>query len=522
MYNTPLGNQPDTQYPYGFPIAGLASQQQAALLQPNQIYPSQVQPNGQYYFPNLANPIPQTGAQLSPQQWPFIDKSIGINPQLLPNTIPGYQTAQQSGYLSPQAANYVPVVQSPLQSPVKINPNVQPVQIVPNQNVNPVLQQSALINPVAMGPVSGVQPGSKLTKIAQEKGQDHNEMNKVIPVDVLSTPLPTIQNKDRYSSETKFVNTDDTVESRNEYYDEATVRQTGLPMFDDDMVDVDAQKIPQNTNTDGGSKDSEAERQSQDTDDHFYKKPKTFPPSTKAKAQIASPTQSTASGQRQSQTHSEGFPDYSWVKYDSDSPKVSGKKGMSVLNDKHDTYVKAGAKQRAKPHMPLENSLSGKHGVARKPSEGNHAGKPKTANRLLPSTRYNDRTSDGSYDYESDKYPGRYVENYPRPSNSHRPLYDRYGDRYNDNRRRPGHGSHYPYYDTGYVRGRDRNPYPSWDKFSDEYYYPDSFDGNNVDLKQDITYEDIPGIEDIVLSIVKLCCRRYLHRFCYFCCMSHF
>lgn len=502
-YHSSYSNQPDSQYPYGFPIPGLTNQQQAGLYQSaNQIYQSQNAANqnggGQYYMPGLVNQNQGVPVNLLPvpvnqinQKWPL---SNGIGSQVYQNNIP-YQTGQQQNYIPAQTG----FIQNPAIPIQQVNQNLQPVQqsiaqgvqqVQPNQVPNNVVNQNLIPMPhvATRAPVAKPDTQNKVILVPAQpignhdtgyltdhvyetvtEGEEMGQPGNRFPADINAQH----NEQDGQMSKTKSSNNFAFHEG---HMDENAAREN-------EVIDHP--------------------RHSEEVDDELYDRGRTYPPSTKTKTQIGSPTQSTVSGQKSGQIHSEGFSDYSWMKYDNDSPSIGGKKGKAhsskpsqvtkAQSSKPSQVTKA---QSSNSNYGSEGTINNTHKQSIKTSNKNTASKSssklqqedklnnyiKPSNHAAASSQYNDEVGNSMYDADT-RYPDDFrspYNDYHRPSKNRRPSYDRYDSRYDSSRRRPSTGSRYPYYDSGYQRDHDR--YPVWDPYKDEYYYPDTFDNNrNLD-----------------------------------------
>ncbi|WAR18807.1 LRP11-like protein [Mya arenaria] len=470
LYNNPYYNSGfnlDNQYPYAFPLPGLANRKQPAL-QPstgNQLYPNQlpVNNNGGYYIPGLANQNQGNLNILPPagnQQWG--NKNI-LGSQLY-NNIPYQQQHQMQGYL-PAPNGFNPMI------PVlgQQQPNI--AQNHPGQAQSPYIQKTDTVTqkkpakptpvPVASKPPPMVPTKPPVTQASGQKPDLPDFPDIINDLDYFTNSLydtateETVHNKpDKYA--------DDLRQSFGSYVDNGAFGRDGKhpsasgtkPIKHEDM----------DTHWAGGRPSSQGSQPVGDGDTRV--RGRTFPSATKAKTQIVSPTQSTVPGQKAGQESgnqasskpSENFFDYSWIGYDKNSPSISGKKGTKTIasssrkNNQQD-YQKSKSKSPVydiKPDSKLPDS------------DINPSKMVNGETRVKPN-RYDDIDDYGFDDLR-------------KPAGNRRPGYDRYDSRYDNTRRRPGSGSRYPYYDTGYQRGRNRNPYPIWDPFKDEYYYPDTYD----------------------------------------------
>ncbi|XP_045186209.2 uncharacterized protein LOC123544209 [Mercenaria mercenaria] len=510
VYNSPLYNsqynQPDAQFPYGFPIPGLTNQQQAGLYpSPNQIYPAQGTASqnvgGQFYVPGMTNQN-NGGANLVPvknqynQQWPL---NSGIGSQIYPNNVP-YQAGQQQSYIPAQTG----LIQNPVQPVPQVNQNMQPVQQTSGQGIpqvqsnlvpSGVVQQNyvPVQNPATSAPV--VKPVTQKSKVIEPVNQIKNQYtgfpnDQFYDTDTVTEGEEVARDRDRYPVSMN----DDGNDNVNSYDDRNPDIGQKVPPKTDlqhnyayDEGRMESQNVDKGDDDNPDNAVDHHRHSSEEEDDVAYNRARTYPPSTKTKTQIASPTQSTVSGQKTGQSHSEGFPDYSWLKYDDDSPRVSGKKGKTVASS-HGTD-KDTSDTRKQPSQSNVKSTSGKSSKLQETKQNNYI---KPSAKLESDSRYDtDKLEKGRYDVDS-RYPDDYrlpYDDYQRPSNNRRPSYNRYDNRYDNSRRRPSPGSRYPYYETGYKQGwnRDRERYPVWDPYKDEYYYPDVYEDRH--LSHDLDYD---------------------------------
>ena len=436
---------------------------QPGLLQPtNQLYPNQVQPiNGQYYVPGLTNQN-QGGVNIAPgagnvnSKWP----QPGLGSPAYQN---GYQYPQQS-YIVPNSGSYVPVPQNPAaQMPVQnVNANINPIAPAAQPGLNPNIGQQQVVGagnsniaPATQAPIQPVKqttvaPAS-VNKVISYVNSPHSDTDASNDMDQLTDQIYNEydnkgpSNGKDYNSYQKpdIVNN---IQHRND---------NKAPTIQRPVVDS------------GTGRHSEES----DVDVEDYGRERTYPPATKTRTQVNSPTQSTVAGQKpiHSASHSEGFPDYSWMNmnYNDHEQRVSGKKG-SVL--KPSEKQKQSQVKQSSPNT-VKTSQNPEQDSSMQGPRTDDTGKNKGP-AFPPHTADGGRLKSDNEDDDVDDY--RY-DDYRRPSGSRRP-YGRYEGRY-DSPRRPAAGSRYPpYYDTGYPRGKGRNPYPVWDPYKDEYYYPDSYD----------------------------------------------
>lgn len=503
----------DSQFPYGFPIPGLTNQQQNGLYQPaNQIYQGQGTANqntaGQYFVPGLTNQN-QGGINLIPasnQQWP-LGNSIGS--QVYQNNVP-FQTGQQQNYIPAQTG----FVQNPIQPIQPVKTNVQPVQ----QNVVqrlPQVQSNQVPGGVMnqnLGSIQKVATPEPVNKPAAQKNKNPAQIEKMKDQDT-GYLLDHFYNT--------VTETEEAEEPKDRFPFSMSSQNDNLPSaFDNDNADRD-DKIPakadvsdftyHNGRVDNGAADIvedddlEDHRHSSEEDEDTYSRGRTYPPATKTKTQIASPTQSTVADHKSGQSHSEGFPDYSWLKYDDDSPRVSGKKGKIPSSHVSDLDTDSGKK------LPVQSSIKSDGDKLSKVPDTKPESHDTQSVKTTSGSKYkSDKFGDGRFNTDN-KYPDDYrfqYEDYRRPNNNRRPSYDRYQNRYENSRRRPSPGTRYPYYDTGYQRGwdrdRDQNHYPVWDPYKDEYYYPDVYDDRH--LSHSLDYDSQSGTKYIVHKLLSSLC----------------
>lgn len=508
FYNSQYSQQ-DPQFPYGFPIPGLTNQQQAGLYQPaNQHYQpkgtASQNTGGQYYVPELTSQN-QGGINLVPagnqvnQQWPL---GNGIGSQVYQNN-PAYQGRPQQGYVPAQPG----FIQNPVQPVQPVNQNIQPVQ----NNIAPGLQQ-ALTNQVPGNAVNQNLMPVQNVAVAPSAAQD----NTVVPKSKSTGNVDQVKSQD---SGFLIDHLYDTADGEDETDKQKDSSQFGLASqnhnYDSDNDEENSDrndKVPTMNHKSGGilendndvlDIDRDSHRHSSEEDDYYYNRERTYPPATKTKTQIASPTLSTVSGQKTGQTHSEGFPDYSWIKYDDDSPRISGKKGKTHLSSQNSNLDTENLKNQ--PDTADVKSSSDKS--SKEPDiKQENPNKPGVVD--VSDTKYNDdKYENGRYNTDS-RYPDEYrfqYDDYRRPNSNRRPSYDQYQNRYGNSRRRPSPGTRYPYYDTGYQRGwdrdRDRDRLPVWDPFKDEYYYPDVYDDRHPD--HGVDYSGPAGTEYIVHQLLS-------------------
>ncbi|XP_052275353.1 uncharacterized protein LOC127874778 isoform X1 [Dreissena polymorpha] len=194
----------------------------------------------------------------------------------------------------------------------------------------------------------------------------------------------------------------------------------------------------------------------------------TLPPTSKTKSQISKPTQSTVAGQKVGSgqlgghKNSEDFLDYPWLNYEQDPPRVSGKKG-SRLNPVQVDKSTSNDRDGGNHVVDGDKILNSKQTYSKQESDST------AKNKVQPMRNRGGQPS--RYDVDD------YAFDYRKPSGGNRrPVYDRYGNRLDKtgNSQGPVKDSRYPYYDSGYPEGKNRNPYPVWDPYKDEYYYPDT------------------------------------------------
>ncbi|XP_060554068.1 uncharacterized protein LOC132715101 [Ruditapes philippinarum] len=507
IYNNPFynsqSNQPDAQFSYGFPVNGLTNQQQAAIYpSANQIYsaPGTANQNagGQFFLPGMTNQnagalnlLPMKGQYN--QQWPL---SSGVGSQIYPNNIP-YQAGQQQNFVPAQTG----FIQNPVQPVQKVIQNVQPVQqnsVQGNQQIQSHQVPSAVVQ-------QNVAPVQKIATNAPVLKQDLQKSKNTAPENEVKSDETGFHLDHYYDTVTDDVDIEkpshrypDNLISHNEVgrnkHPEKGLESGNKVPYKDGLEKGYAynEGKMENKNNDEEDQAYELHRHSEETEDNDNddNRGRTYPPSTKTKTQIASPTQSTVSGQKTEQIHSEGFPDYSWLKYDDDSPRVSGKKGKIQASSSSITTDSKASNTRKKPGLLNVNSSKDKVPIVQQKIKDKYV-KPGT--KVDPKSKFDveDKVGNGRYDTDS-QYPDDYrlpFEDYQRPSSNRRPSYNRYDNRYDNSRRRPSPGSRYPYYDTGFQQGwnREREHYPVWDSFKDEYYYPDVYPDRQ--LNHDLDYD---------------------------------
>lgn len=430
---------------------------QTGLLQnTNQIYPNQIPSiGGQYYVPGLTNQN-QGGVNLLPanqnlnSQWP--QNSLSSSVYQNSNSFP----YQQQNFI-PANSGYVPVAQNPVQVPAQqpinpVNTNVQPVQ----QSVNPG------------GVATGQQPvpaQPKQVPVAQPNSQNSPVQNSPAPVPgsaVETSPEQKDAGKDADSPSNKGYDThtaDVDSDVKQQHTDDSQRQDisNNRPV----VSNPDSVKV-EKPNADS-SYGRHSEESSEDFDYQDRDGGRTYPPATKAHTQVDAPTQSTVAGEKtvHSSSHSEGFPDYSWMNINYNDPvqRVSGKKGVGL---------------KPTDGKPV-NSDKVKAATTKNPTHGDQPETKQGTRKGSKSPTFSSYGQDRlqTDDFDTDDYR---FDDFRRPSSNRRP-YDRYDSRYDSPRQRPGSGSRFPpYYDIGYGRGKNRNPYPVWDPYKDEYYYPDSYD----------------------------------------------
>ncbi|KAL4238426.1 hypothetical protein ACF0H5_003134 [Mactra antiquata] len=349
-------------------------------------------------------------------------------------------------------------------------PLQDPQQIQSKQVPSGIVQQNPVINILPTNPPVQARPNNNQNSVLNQQNNGNNAGQQDIP----DIPAP-ISNNDASSNniplnKNEHINTDvdhnipksdrQTPPPRNYGYHHQSQMETGGSDYDDDN-DV-------------------KHRHSSEEDDDVLDNHRTYPPATKTKTQIGSPTQSTVPGQKTSHTNSEGFSDFPWLTYDSDSPKVSGKKGKTVDTDSKGSEDTDSDKKNIP--SKIDDGISPDKQNMKDDSLNREESKP--SKKPMPNSRYDNQFDYNRYDVDG-RFPDDYrnYDDYRRPAGNRRPGYDRYNNRYEGtgNRRRPSPGqagSRYPYYpDSGYQRNRDR--YPVWDPYKDEYYYPEEYDDNH-------------------------------------------
>lgn len=414
---------------------------QNGLLQTaNQIYPNQVQtPGGQYYVPGLSNQN-QGGVNIVPAagnanaQWP----QNGLGSSVYQNS---YQYPQQNYF--PPNTGYVPVAQNPVQVPVQnVNTNIQTGQpgLSPTQVQQPAVANTKQIvaTQVPLAPPTSKAPvlADKSPQVNSDNSKDSNDMDKL--TDKVYSGVDSNNNFDDYD------------------YQKPSIPNSRPSNYGRDGPAIQKPVLESNDDRKKGDYSDSVDSPVRG---------RTYPPSPKTRTQVDTPTQSTVAGQKSVHpaSHSEGYPDYSWMSMNYNDPvqRVSGKKG---------SVTRPSGKQASadSKKQDVENTDTSDKGKQQKQTSLAHGSK-------TDKQPYLSNTDTSRLKPDDDNTPDYPYDDYRRPSSNRRP-YGRYEGRYDNSRQRPNKGSRYPYYDTGYPRGKGRNPYPVWDPYKDEYYYPDTYD----------------------------------------------